>query len=43
MNEAETGDKHNHPGLKATGWGVVAGSRVRLGHELAVAWLKVLQ
>ena len=31
MNEAETRAEHIDPALKAAGWGVVAGSRIR--HE----------
>ncbi len=29
MNEAETRAEHIDPALKAAGWGVVAGSRIR--------------
>ena len=29
MNEAETGAEHINPALKAAGWGVVEGSRIR--------------
>ena len=29
MNEAETRAEHIDPALKATGWGVVEGSRIR--------------
>ena len=36
MNEAETRAEHIDPALKAAGWGVVDGSRVR--REPGVRW-----
>mgnify|MGYP000726940668 CR=1 FL=1 len=35
MNEAETRAEHIDPALKAAGWGVVEGSRIRPGQEFA--------
>jgi hypothetical protein len=35
MNEAETRAEHIYPGLKAAGWGVVEGSRVRREYLIA--------
>jgi type I restriction enzyme R subunit len=35
MNEAETRAEHIDPALKAAGWGVVEGSRVRREHIIA--------
>ena len=35
MNEAETRAEHIDPGLKAAGWGVVDGSRVRRDYWIA--------
>jgi len=35
MNEAETRAEHIDPALKAAGWGVVEGSRIRREHAIA--------
>ena len=35
MNEAETRAEHIDPALKAAGWGVVAGSRIRREYPIA--------
>ncbi len=35
MNEAETRAEHIDPALKAAGWGVVEGSRIRRGYTIA--------
>jgi type I restriction enzyme R subunit len=35
MNEAETRAEHIDPALKAAGWGVVDGSRIRRGYTIA--------
>ncbi len=35
MNEAETRAEHIDPALKAAGWGVVDGSRVRREYPIA--------
>lgn len=36
MNEAETRAEHIDPTLRAAGWGVVEGSRIRREYQLAV-------
>lgn len=36
MNEAENRAEQMNPPLKAAGWGVAEGSRVRLSHVLPV-------
>ncbi|HXR49269.1 MAG TPA: hypothetical protein VN784_17685 [Candidatus Limnocylindrales bacterium] len=35
MNEAETSAEHIDPALKAAGWGVVEGSRIRREYPIA--------
>ena len=35
MNEAETRAEHIDPALKAAGWGIVAGSRIRREYSIA--------
>jgi type I restriction enzyme R subunit len=35
MNEAETRAEHIDPALKAAGWGVVEGSRIRREYPIA--------
>lgn len=35
MNEAETRAEHIDPVLKAAGWGVVEGSRIRREYEIS--------
>ncbi len=35
MNEAETRAEHIDPALKAAGWGVVEGSRIRREYTIA--------
>ena len=35
MNEADTRAEHIDPALKAAGWGVVEGSRIRREYEIA--------
>src|SRR6266566_7451920 len=40
MNEAETRAEHIDPALKAAGWGVVDGSRVRREHPITLGRLE---
>jgi type I restriction enzyme R subunit len=40
MNEAETRAEHIDPALKATGWGVVEGSRVLREHGITLGRLQ---
>jgi type I restriction enzyme R subunit len=40
MNEAETRAEHVDPALKAAGWGVVEGSRIRREHTSPPVALK---
>jgi type I site-specific restriction endonuclease len=43
MNEAETRAEHIDPALKAAGWGVVEGSRVRRKGEMKQPQIKKKQ
>ena len=40
MNEAETRADHIDPALKAAGWGVVEGSRIRREYEITMGRLE---
>ncbi len=40
MNEAETRAEHIDPALKAAGWGVVEGSRIRREHPITLGRLE---
>jgi len=41
MSEAETHAEHIDPALKAAGWGVVEGSRVRRDTDFAACGIRV--
>ncbi len=40
MNEAETSAEHIDPALKAAGWGVVEGSRIRREYAITLGRLQ---
>jgi type I restriction enzyme R subunit len=40
MNEAETRAEHIDPALKAAGWGVVEGSRIRREYRITEGWIE---
>ena len=40
MNEAETRAEHIDPALKAAGWGVVEGSRIRREYQITLGRLE---
>jgi hypothetical protein len=43
MNEAETRAEHIDPALKATGWGVIEGSRVRREYPITLGILAIIR